>query len=145
VTGLEAPVGALTEQLSVTDPVNVLAGVTLMVEVPVPAAPALTLMLPLLLRVKLLLPLPGACQKSPQPATSGAAASNNRAHFPIFIATPPAPGSSRCTRLPLKPLSDFVVSRPLRPVSASNFSPICLSSPPCSSSGCTVFCNLLTG
>jgi hypothetical protein len=133
----------VTEQLSVTVPVKELPGVTVMVEVPV--EPGLTLMLPLLESVKLLLLLPGACQKSPQPATSGAAASNNRAHFPIFIATPPAPGSSRCTRLPLKPLSDFVVSRPLRPVSASNFSPICLSSPPCSSSGCTVFCNLLTG
>jgi len=88
VTGLEAPVGALTEQLSVTDPVNVLAGVTLMVEVPVPAAPALTLMLPLLLRVKLLLPPPGACQKSPQPARNGIAASNIHAHLPIFITAP---------------------------------------------------------
>jgi hypothetical protein len=134
----------VTEQLSVTVPVKELPGVTVMVEVPV--EPGLTLMLPLLESVKLLLLLlPGACQKFPQPATSGAAASNNHDHFPIFITTTPVSGSSRCTRLPLKPLSDFVVSRPLRPVSVSNFRPICLSSPPCSSSGCTVFCNLLTG
>jgi len=51
VAALVAPVGAVTEQLSVTVPVYVLAGVTVMVEVPVPATPALTLMLPLLLRV----------------------------------------------------------------------------------------------
>jgi hypothetical protein len=37
VTALVAPVGAATEQLSVTVPVNVLAGVTVMVEEPVPA------------------------------------------------------------------------------------------------------------
>src|ERR1035437_1235231 len=59
-----------------------------MVEEPVPAAPALTLMLPLLLRVKLELPPPGACQKSPQPANNGIANSNNPAHLPIFIAAP---------------------------------------------------------
>jgi hypothetical protein len=48
-------------------------------------------MLPLLERVKLVLLLPlGACQKSPHPAKSGAAASNNLAHFPIFITTPRA-------------------------------------------------------
>jgi hypothetical protein len=45
-------------------------------------------MLPLLLRVKLLLPLPGACQKSPQPARNGIAASNIHAHLPIFITAP---------------------------------------------------------
>jgi hypothetical protein len=85
VAALEAPVGAVTAQLSETVPVNELPGVTVMVAVPV--APWATVMLPLLLRVKLLLP-PGACQKSPQPANNGAAASNNRAHFPIFIPTP---------------------------------------------------------
>jgi hypothetical protein len=56
-------------------------------------APGLTVMAPLLVSVKLVLPL-GACQKSPQPAkpaTNGAAASNNHAHFPIFIAAPLAP------------------------------------------------------
>jgi hypothetical protein len=35
--------------------------------------------------------LPGACQKFPQPARSGAAANSNQAHFPIFISTPHAP------------------------------------------------------
>jgi hypothetical protein len=49
VAGLEAPVGAVTAQLSVTVPVNELAGVTVMVEVPV--EPALTVMLPLLVSV----------------------------------------------------------------------------------------------
>jgi hypothetical protein len=38
-----------------------------------------------------LLVLPGACQKFPHPARNGAAASNNRAQLPIFIATPFAP------------------------------------------------------
>jgi hypothetical protein len=83
----------VTAQLRVTVPVKELPGVTVMVEVPV--EPGLTLMLPLLESVKLLLlVLPGACQKSPQPATSGAAASNNHDHFPIFIATPLAPHST---------------------------------------------------
>jgi hypothetical protein len=86
VAALEAPVGAVTAQLSETVPVNELPGVTVMVAVPV--APWATMMLPLLERVKLLLPPPGACQKSPQPAINGAAASNNHAHLPIFIATP---------------------------------------------------------
>jgi hypothetical protein len=49
-------------------------------------------MLPLLESEKLLLPLLGACQKSPQPARkqaiSGVAASINRDHLPIFIAAP---------------------------------------------------------
>jgi hypothetical protein len=53
VAALEAPEGAVTAQASVTVPVNELAGVTVMVEVP--DEPALTVMLPLLLRVKLLL------------------------------------------------------------------------------------------
>ena len=85
VAALEAPVGAVTAQLSETVPVNELPGVTVMVAVPV--APWATVMLPLLLRVKLLLP-PGACQKSPQPANNGTAASNNHAHLPIFITAP---------------------------------------------------------
>jgi hypothetical protein len=88
VAGLVALVGALViEQDSVTVPVNELPGVTVIVELPV--APGLTLMLPLFVRVKLVLLVPpGASQKSPQPARSGAAASNTRAHFPIFIAAP---------------------------------------------------------
>jgi hypothetical protein len=45
-TELETPVGALvTAQVSVTVPVNELAGVTVMDELPLPAAPALTEML----------------------------------------------------------------------------------------------------
>jgi hypothetical protein len=49
-------------------------------------------MLPLLLRVKLELPLlpEGACQKSPQPAKSGVAANRIRAQFPIFMTAPHA-------------------------------------------------------
>jgi hypothetical protein len=86
VVGLEAPVGAVTVQVSVTVPVNELAGVTVMVEVPV--APALTVMLVgLLERVKLLLPPFGASQKSPHPASSSAAA-NNPAQRPMFMAAP---------------------------------------------------------
>ena len=84
VAGLEAPVGAVTAQESVTVPVKELAGVTVMVEVPVALWPMV--MLPLLERVKLALLLPpGASQKSPQPASSSAAAGNNRAHLPIFM------------------------------------------------------------
>jgi hypothetical protein len=102
VVGLAAPEGEVViAQVRVTAPVNEFAGVTVMVEAPL--APGLTEMTPLLVRVKLvLLPPPGACQKSPQPArrqadkqtATGAAASNhNRAHLPIFIFTPwiPAP------------------------------------------------------
>jgi hypothetical protein len=87
VAGLVALEGVLViEQDSVTVPVYELPGVTVMVDVPL--ALGLTLMLPLFVRLKLsLLELPGACQKSPQPAKSGAA-SNNHAHFPIFIAAP---------------------------------------------------------
>jgi hypothetical protein len=93
---LAAPAGELvTAQVRVTAPVNEFAGVTVMVEVPL--APGLTVMTPLLVKVKLLLPPPGACQKSPQPArrpadkqtVTGAAASiNRRAHLPILIAAP---------------------------------------------------------
>jgi hypothetical protein len=76
----------VTAQVSVTVPVNELPGVTVMVEVPVEAC--VTVMLPLLLREKLLLPAFGFCQKSPQPAKNGVAASNTSAHFPILIAAP---------------------------------------------------------
>jgi hypothetical protein len=88
VVGLEAPDGeVVTAQVSVTVPVNEFVGVTVMVEVLV--APGLTVMLPLLVSVKLvLLPPLGACQKSPHPARSGAAASNSLAHCPSFIAAP---------------------------------------------------------
>jgi hypothetical protein len=93
VAALVAPVGAVTAQLSVTVPVNELPGVTPITEVPLPAAPALMVMLPLLERLKpVVLLLSGACQKSPQPARSVAAA-NNPTQRPIFIAAPFAPSS----------------------------------------------------
>jgi hypothetical protein len=88
VVGLVALEGEVViAQLSVTVPVNELDGVTVMVEVPLPAAPEVMVMLPLLERVKLLLP-PGACQKSPHPVRSRTAAGNNNARFLIFIAAP---------------------------------------------------------
>jgi hypothetical protein len=89
VVALVALVGVLViEQLSVTVPVNELDGVTVMVEVSPLVAPGATVMLPLLVRAKLVFVLSGSCQKSPQPARSGAAASNNHAYCPIFIAAP---------------------------------------------------------
>jgi hypothetical protein len=91
VAGLEAPEGAVTEQLRFIVPVNELPGVAVMVEVP--DAPVLTVMLPLLESEKLLLLPFGFCQKSPHPARSKAAAGNAHAHFPIFIAAPLAPYS----------------------------------------------------
>ena len=88
VAALEAPVGAVTVQLSVTVPVNELPGVTVMVVLPVALWP-MVMLVGLLERLKpVLLLLFGASQKSPQPARSGAAASNNRAHFQIFITAP---------------------------------------------------------
>jgi hypothetical protein len=90
VVGLTAlEILVVTAQVSATVPENELPGVTVMVEVLLLVAPGATVMLPLLARVKLveLLPL-GACQKSPHPASNGAAANSNRAHFPIFIAAP---------------------------------------------------------
>jgi hypothetical protein len=87
VAALEAPVGAVTAQDSVTVPVNELAGVTVMVAVLPVVAPGVTVMLPLLVRLKLPPPPLGACQKSPQPARSVAAA-NNPAQRPIFISAP---------------------------------------------------------
>jgi hypothetical protein len=87
VTGLEAPAGAVTAQVSAIVPVNELPGVTLMAEVKL--EPTITLMLPLLVSVKLvLLLLLGASQKPAQPARSSAAIGNNRAHLPTFIAAP---------------------------------------------------------
>jgi hypothetical protein len=86
--GLVALEGAVvTAQVSVTVPVKELPGVTVIVEVPV-VEPELMVMAPLLLSVKLVVLLLGACQKFPQPATSGVAASNNRANLTIFIAAP---------------------------------------------------------
>jgi hypothetical protein len=93
--GLVALEGAVvTAQVSVTVPVKELPGVTVIVEVP-EVEPVLMVMAPLLARVKLVLLLPlGACQKSPQPATSAAAA-NNPAQLPIFITAPLAQFSCR--------------------------------------------------
>jgi hypothetical protein len=106
---LETPDGALvTAQVSVTVPVNEFVGVTVMVDVPLLPALELTLMLVgLLERLKLLFP-PGACQKSPQPASSIAAA-NNPAQRPIFIAAPFAP-SSGCV-IQRNPITDYTYTR----------------------------------
>jgi len=93
--GLLALEGAVvTAQVSATVPVKELPGVTVIVEVPV-VEPELMVMAPLLVNVKLVLLLPlGACQKSPQPATSAAAA-NIPTQRPIFIAAPLAQFSCR--------------------------------------------------
>jgi hypothetical protein len=101
-----APVGALvTEQLSVTVPVNELPGVTVIVTYG-EVAPWATVTLPLLVRAKpVVVVVFGACQKSPQPARSGAAASNNRAHLPILIAAP----SSAALRLRIRLKSGYRV------------------------------------
>ena len=93
LVGLERVV--VTAHVKVTEPVNEFDGVTVMVEVFPVDAPALILIAPLLLRVKLLLPVSsaGACQKSPHPAPkptrSGTANSKSFAHLPFLI---PAPG-----------------------------------------------------
>ncbi len=88
VAALVAPVGAVTAQVNVTVPVNELPGVTVMVAMLPVVAPGVTVMLPLLERLKpVLLVLLGACQKSPHPARSVAAA-NNPIQRTIFIAAP---------------------------------------------------------
>jgi hypothetical protein len=95
VAGLVAPEGELVmAQVSVTVPVNVLAGVMVMVEVLPLVAPGGAEILPLALSVKLLLPeLVGGSQKPEQPATkpmmSGAAAASiTFLHFPALIPSP---------------------------------------------------------
>jgi hypothetical protein len=94
VVGLVALEGVVvTEHVSATVPVNESVGVTVMVELFPVVAPGLTVMLPLLVRVKLLLEF---SQKSPQPLMSGAATSNNFANFPIFIAAPSMLFSGAC-------------------------------------------------
>jgi hypothetical protein len=106
VVGFTAPEGEVTAQTSDTVPVNELDGVTLTVVVLPLVAPGATRMFPPFVSVKLVLPLLGACQKSPQPAkpaTNGAAASNNHAHFPIFIAAPLAPYSAARSQVTASP------------------------------------------
>lgn len=91
VVGLVALDGEVVmAQESETVPVNVLDGVTVMVEVLSVVAPGATVMEPLFERLKSPLPVVplGACQKSPQPANSGTTASRNLAQLPIFIAAP---------------------------------------------------------
>lgn len=84
VAGLVALVGVLvTEQVSATVPVNELAGVTVIVAVLPDVAPGVSLMLPLLVRVKLV--LLGASQNPLHPARRVVAAKTNRARFLIFI------------------------------------------------------------
>jgi hypothetical protein len=93
VVGLAALEGEVViEQLSVTVPLNELPGVTVMVEVPL-ALWATVMLVGLLERLKpVVLLVFGACQKSPQPAISAAAAINP-AQSPIFIPAPCAPQS----------------------------------------------------
>jgi hypothetical protein len=79
VAGLLALVGAVTEQVRSTVPVNELAGVTEMVEVLLVVAPGLTVMLALLLREKLVLPL-GASQKPLHPVRSDTVARKSPAN-----------------------------------------------------------------
>jgi len=101
--GLVALEGAVvTAQVSATVPVNELPGVTVMVEVP-EVEPELMVMAPLLVSEKLVLLLPpGAWQKSPQPDRIAAAA-NNPAQRPIFIAAPLAPYSAACSQVTASP------------------------------------------
>jgi hypothetical protein len=93
VVGLIAPDGELvTEHARVTVPVNELAGVTVILEVLPLVPPGVTDMLPLLERVKLLVPVDRS-QNFEQPAantttTSEAAVNNMRAQFLVFIAVP---------------------------------------------------------
>jgi hypothetical protein len=87
----------VTAQVSPTVPVNEFDGVTVIVEVPL-ALGATVRLAGEGERVKLvLLPPPGACQKSPQPvrkhARIGVAVSKIRAQLPIFITAPFAPFS----------------------------------------------------
>jgi hypothetical protein len=96
VVGLTAFAGAVViAQLRVSVPVNEFDGVTVIVEVLLVVAPGATVMLPLLVSAKLVLPLPlGACQKSPHPAknppskATRTGVASRRALFPRFIAAP---------------------------------------------------------
>ena len=111
VAGLVAPEGELvTEQVRATVPVNVLAGVTVIVEVLPVVDPGVMLILPLLVRVKLLLPL-GGSQKFEHPTakttTSGAAANNTRPHFLLFIAVPRFTSLSRTGHIVRRPGRGF--------------------------------------
>lgn len=84
VAGLVALVGVLvTEQVSATVPVKELPGVTVIVAVLPDVAPGVSLMLPLLVRVKLV--SVGASQNPLHPARRDVAAKSNRARFLIFI------------------------------------------------------------
>jgi hypothetical protein len=76
--------GVVTAQVSVTEPVKLLAGVTVTVTLPLEFWG--TVMEPLFKSEKLVLP-PGASQKSPQPERNAATA-NSPAQRPIFIAAP---------------------------------------------------------
>lgn len=86
VAGLVALEGVVvTAQARLTVPVNEFVGVTVMVAVLPLVAPGTKLMLPLLLSEKLVLPPSGACQKSPHPASSRAAAGSNRTQIGILM------------------------------------------------------------
>jgi hypothetical protein len=93
VAGLAAlDIEVVTLQVSATVPEAEVEGVTVMVEVPVAAAPELRRMLPPLLREKLM--LLESSQKSAHPARNGAVASNSHANFPNLISAPSALASS---------------------------------------------------
>jgi hypothetical protein len=88
VVGLVAPFGAdVIAQVSATVPAKELDGVTVIVEVLPLVAPGLSVMLPLLERVKLVLLL-GALQNPAHPVMNGTATSSRRAQFPVFISEP---------------------------------------------------------
>jgi hypothetical protein len=99
VTGLEALDGdVVTAHVSATVPVNELDGVTVIVEVLPDVAPALTLMVPLLVRVKS--EEPTGFQKPLQPISSRGINNANFTHVFDPIAAP-----SWATHLPTKILS----------------------------------------
>jgi hypothetical protein len=88
VTGLVALDGdVVTAHVSATVPENELDGVTVIVEVLPEVAPGLSVMAPLLERVKS--EEPTGFQKPLQPTRSNGAASANPVHFFNLIAAPP--------------------------------------------------------
>jgi hypothetical protein len=92
VAELLALVGPLTEHERSIVPVNELAGVTVMLEVLPDVAPGLMERLLGLLEREKLVPVLGACQKSPHPARKGRTIRNSPAHLERLIVAPiPAP------------------------------------------------------
>ena len=95
---LVAPAGTVPNaQLSVTDPVKELPGVTAIVEVPLEPWATVRVVGEAVREKPVVVVVLGACQKSPQPvrkqARIGVAARKIRAQLPILITTPFAPFS----------------------------------------------------